>query len=77
MCSPEGERSTHSFYSPTFEDHMVMLTTCVIYGNQLLSAYLISSDKSCTHLSVEAFDGTPIGSHLQALEKEYQKILSV
>lgn len=75
MSSTEGEISAHSFYSQTFEDHMVMLNTCVIYGNQLLSARLICSDKSRTPLPVEAFDGVPIGPYTQALEREYQQIL--
>lgn len=56
---------------------MGVLTYFVATGYLLRSAYLMDQVGRRTNLSLEAFDGLPIGDRMRELQIEYQLVISL
>ena len=75
-ASSDGLVLSQTLQSDDLEAQMDVLNCFVAFGYTLLSAYLIDEQGCRTDLSIDAFNGEPIGDCMRELQKQYQKVLS-
>lgn len=73
--SASGAVYTHNLYCSDLEGHFDVLNSFVAAGYRLLSAFVVDEGQ-WINLPLEAFDGQSVNSSLQALQEQYQRVLS-